>query len=157
MSLELSFRSLLKGRQTSRWWLYTTWQYKIMGVNHKSTLHVLCISLSTLVEGRVSSQYLQLANANILWVFYKKLQKRKFCSLTPKVKRSTWISSIFVSAHYWRYYCSQISRQLSWISSGTYHLRSWVRKVGILISTGIALSGIYHRQNWRIEFFRSYW
>ena len=75
------------------------------------------------------------------------------------VKKLTWIASIFVSAHYWRYYCSQISRQLSWISSGTYHLRSWVMKVDILILTGIASSGTYHlhKQKKRIEFFRSYW
>ena len=34
-SLELSFRSLLRGRQTSKWrfYIYTVWQFKTKGVN----------------------------------------------------------------------------------------------------------------------------
>ena len=35
MSLELSFRSLLQGRQISKWRFYTAWQFKIKGVNYK--------------------------------------------------------------------------------------------------------------------------
>ena len=35
LSLKLSFRSLLQGKQTSKWQFYTTWQFKIKGVNYR--------------------------------------------------------------------------------------------------------------------------
>ena len=49
LSLELSFRSLLQGRQTSKWQFYTVWQFKIKGVNYEKLLyHINFHTLTTL-------------------------------------------------------------------------------------------------------------
>ena len=46
LSLELSFRSLLQVRHTTKWQFYTVWHYKIKGVNYKKKLVLTSIMLS---------------------------------------------------------------------------------------------------------------
>ena len=67
LSLELSFRSLLLGRQTSRWWFYTAWQFKIKGVNYKILNFVIG---SSFMEGKgCNLNIIQvLSKANCSWL-----------------------------------------------------------------------------------------